>query len=221
MRDNDEPCCYVCHDVIDNETLLCGVCSCRGGSGHCHLSCIVGLGKMKLAEVMKDAQDDNLDAIALRKVWWKCTLCHQFFKRDSMFAKLAEEFMAIASSDYPNHAELKVEALRFKCEAARRSSIDERVPILNDLVAATESIILRKAGVLTPLLRDNAQFARMSLGDIALESGDAAKAMDHYTKCRDLFEGIEGGTWSLKKIDVYIAEATARMPGVDMIAFLQ
>ena len=175
---------------------------------------------MKLSEVMDNAEDEwDFDVDAIRKVWWKCTVCQQFFKGD-VFAKLAEEFVAMASNKYPNHSELKVEALRFKFEATRRGSIDERVPVLNELVAATESII-SESGITTSSLLDNAQFAYMSLGDISLEKGDAAKAVHHYTKCKELYHGVKNNNWSLKKIDVYIAEANARMPGVDRIAYLK
>jgi hypothetical protein len=43
------------------------VCSCRGGSGHCHLSCIVEHGTMKLADAMNS--EFGFDAWAVRNAW--------------------------------------------------------------------------------------------------------------------------------------------------------
>ena len=224
---NYTPHCFICHDDEETEPLLSGVCSCRPGSGHCHFSCIVDLGKMKLAEVVNNAEDElDFDIDAIRNVWWKCTVCRQYFHGE-MLTKLAEEFAVITSNEYPDHHGLKMVVLRFKFWALRSKgcSIDEQAKVLNDLLAAVECHISNFG--IAALLLVNAQFARSNLGDIALECGDAITAIHHFTNCKELLDSdkvralFQFGAWKMKKIDMQIARATAKMPGVDAVTSLK
>jgi E3 ubiquitin-protein ligase DOA10 len=63
---DEKPICFICHDDDENEDLLCGVCSCRGGSGYSHFSCMVEHGKMKLNDVMSS---NYFDADIIRSAW--------------------------------------------------------------------------------------------------------------------------------------------------------
>ena len=224
---NYTPHCFICHDDEETEPLLSGVCSCRPGSCHCHFSCIVDLGKMKLAEVVNNAEDElDFDIDAIRNVWWKCTVCRQYFHGE-MLTKLAEEFAVITSNEYPDHHGLKMVVSRFKFWALRSKgcSIDEQAKVLNDLLAAVECHISNFG--IAALLLVNAQFARSNLGDIALECGDAITAIHHFTNCKELLDSekvraLSGfGAWKMKKVDMQIARATAKMPGVDRVTYLK
>ena len=67
LPDNERPWCWICHDEErDGDALLSGVCSCRGGSGHCHLSCVVEYGKRKTLHVI---HDDFFDVDLVRQAW--------------------------------------------------------------------------------------------------------------------------------------------------------
>jgi hypothetical protein len=135
--------------------------------------------------------------------------------------KLAKEFNSIVCSNYPNNLELKVEALRFKHYAAEHNNLSAelRESILLDLVAATEDFLATGLGEMSPSVFDNHQYANMALGDTALDRGDAVAAVNHYTKSRKLIESASNNKWSLMKIDVYIANAKAMMPGIDTVSF--
>lgn len=131
-----------------------------------------------------------------------------------MALKMAEAFTKVADSDYPHRLDLKTEVLRLKLHAMQRTqhSNEEQERVAFDLVASVDDYTSSVSGEVNSFLIDNQQAAYMMLGDIALERGDARRAVEHYTKCRKLFENVKDNAWSLMKIDVYIATAKARLP---------
>ena len=62
-----EPVCLICHGGDeDGELLLHGVCSCRGGSGYFHQSCMIEYAEAKTKRAF---DDDHLTHLEFEETW--------------------------------------------------------------------------------------------------------------------------------------------------------
>lgn len=109
---------------------------------------------------------------------------------------------------------MKVEILRFKNRASTSLKVKEKEEPLTELANAMEN--------LPDTIQESSSLAAyMELGDIALNRKDGVKAFGYYSKCKNIFGSLEGPELLLMMLDVKIAKAKSKFPGVDTASSLK
>ena len=180
-------------------------CSCRGGSGWAHFSCLVDYAKQKAQ------QWDGFDVNDFVDPWRGCPGCKQRYQNE-LAIDLAEQFVSFVEEKHPQK---HLDALLMKLFALLQGGPDRLRPQqkkeANQVASKMLSIIERmKVAEPPPLPKDTLCFfeARVytCLGDIAVGEGtkeSAKTASGYYEKCRDICDQIgdaEGVTFAESNI---------------------
>ena len=207
LDEEDQDMCYLCFGEGPDEAgqPLVRDCSCRGGTGWAHLSCIIEYAKQKsLQLIAHDGLDtDGEDFVHVIRSWEFCPNC-TFWYQNELAVDIATEFVSFVEGKYPGDQGKYIEALVRNLEAIQHMVGDHQQPkqaedakeIANKIISVSEQM---KA--IDPTLPRHIQQivadAYSHLGSISFLSGKegAKSAVENYEKARvisDLIDDAEG-----------------------------
>ena len=208
--DDEADMCWLCHEDGPDESgqPLRRDCSCRGGSGWAHLSCIVGYAKQKTEQWnIRDGMDK------FPEPWHVCPGCKQDYQNE-LAVELANEFVSFVKEKYPDDHRKHVWALSGQLglsHVAGEEVKDVSIKILSCIIAYTKAV---NAAPTKDLQAVEAK-AYNNLGHIALVEGtkeSAKTAMEYFEKYRDICEAA-GWTTGVTSSEYNIACAKAKYEG--------
>ena len=109
---DEAPCCWICFEQSgENEETLVRDCSCRGGSGFAHVSCLV---KYASGESRKVTNPDGQQDFTL--AWRICPNCHQSYMNQLQETMtMINECLAFVEREYPTSKWRLALAMFLKC----------------------------------------------------------------------------------------------------------
>ncbi|KAL9185739.1 hypothetical protein ACHAXT_003516 [Thalassiosira profunda] len=199
--ENEGASCWICLEEEEGGRLRRD-CSCRGGSGYAHLSCLVDYAKAKFLGT-------NIIAEANRP-WEECPNCKQAYMGD-LGVDLASEYLSFVETTYPGSQSKIVEAMDHKLDALKRRLDHEDLAFPTKKRIEVEKLARR---ILSIVRRENSKYAvppwpiprsflieeraTFIVGTILLGMGqwDSAKARDAsecFKKCIEIGNKMGGG----------------------------
>lgn len=190
--------CYLCFGEGPDESgqPLRRDCSCRGGSGFAHLSCIVGYAKRK------SDQWDGWGPEKFAEQWHKCPNCKQDYQNE-LSVELVSEFASFVAERYPDDQVKTITVLDRKLfcllDLARQQPVkrEEAKQIANKILSIIEQV---KNADPTRLLVAPEWIVRSEagtynlLGSFAMMEGimegttEGEKiAIEYFEKCQEIF----------------------------------
>ncbi|KAL9178275.1 hypothetical protein ACHAXT_001703 [Thalassiosira profunda] len=118
--EGDETFCWICFDAGPNESgePLVRDCSCRGTSGHAHLSCIDGWARQKAEHWDSDDRSYHPEYrfYDLFLPWLRCCKCKQMYQR-LVGLDLIDKLLKFVEENYPDNPTIYLHALKYKVTA--------------------------------------------------------------------------------------------------------
>ena len=197
--------CWLCFGEGPDESgqPLVRDCSCRGGSGWAHLSCIVDYAKQKTEQWdgglhIGQLLDPWRDMRKFNEPWRECPSCKQNYQNE-LAVDLANEFVPFVEEKYPDDKSKHLEALNSKLFALlpkqkeEKQQKEEAIQIANKILS-----VVGQMKTADPSLPTSIQYleanAYNNLGAIALNEGTkegAKAAIGYYENCRDIFKVLD------------------------------
>ena len=184
--DEEEPdMCWLCLDGEDESGQpLRRDCSCRGGSGWAHLSCVVGYAKQETEKGKNIIQP-----------WRICPGCKQSYQNE-LAVELANTFVAFVEGRYPDDKLKHLQALRRKLYAlvemigSLQPKTEEAEQVANKIFSIIEQMKTSDPSLPQPIQKVEAS-TYYCLGYIAFDEGTkegAKSAMEYFEKSRVIYE---------------------------------
>lgn len=205
--------CYLCFGEGPDETgqPLRRDCSCRGGSGFAHLSCIIEYAKQKSQQ-----RDGNGRVKQFTEPWRFCPNCKQMYQ-DELALDLVNEFVIFVEGEYPGDRQKHLWALDRKLHV-HVTNLPEQMEEAEQITNTILSIIGRMktdGSSLTKYIQRIEADAYSSRGLFAKRDGtkEGAKAsVAYFEKCRNLCEEI-GETRGVLTAEENLARAKSQYEG--------
>mmetsp|Transcript_30890 Transcript_30890/g.65289 ORF Transcript_30890/g.65289 Transcript_30890/m.65289 type:complete len:484 (-) Transcript_30890:143-1594(-) len=204
--DNEGVSCWICLEEGPDELgePLVRDCSCRGESGHAHLSCIIQYAEQK-SRCVHDSVNGFLDDF--NGPWGKCPNCKQRY-RNKIAIDLATAFLAFTQSNYPEHKSIHLKALNMKLDAlAKSGQLEDTKKVANKILSIVRRLKMNHSSLPKRDLYVEAR-AHDQLGIIHLNEGtkeSAKSGMKHFEICRDILKSA-GNNYGVAATEAKLAQ---------------
>ncbi|KAL7547715.1 hypothetical protein ACHAWF_010993, partial [Thalassiosira exigua] len=213
------PSCWICLDEgpdVSGRGLVRD-CSCRGQSGHAHLSCLVAYAERMSAGHL-GAGTRHIDTGKFCRAWSVCPNCRQSYERD-LARSMAEECAKYVEAKHPGDHRFEAHAIHVRMRLdVRTSSKESHIRDAKRLIALVEmekeEVRKSSAGEATTAeaFKHFELTAYDLLGLFAEHEGtkqSLREAVGHYEKCRDVYRSM-GLEADVKHAEANIARARAK-----------
>jgi len=203
--DNEGVSCWICLEEGPDELgePLVRDCSCRGESGHAHLSCIIQYAEQKSRGVV--SANGSMDDFF--KPWDICPNCKQRY-RNKIAIDLATAFLAFTQSNYPEHKSIHLKALNMKLDAlAKSGQLEDTKKVANKILSIVRRLKMNHSSLPKRDLYVEAR-AHDQLGIIHLNEGtkeSAKSGMKHFEICRDILKSA-GNNYGVAATEAKLAQ---------------
>jgi len=200
---DEAPCCWICFEQggeNDNQILVRD-CSCRGGSGYAHVSCLVKYASEESKKVTNP--DGELD---FTLAWRICPNCHQSYM-NQLQDDMINECLVFVERDYPNSKWRLVLALLLQCVTL---SGDTAKKVSYKMISLIEE--MKSDNTLPVSLRMVEAIAYDSLGDHLLDQPcddtDLEEALRCLEKAQTIYS-LEGNYESAEAVTFRIGQMSS------------
>ena len=197
-------------------------CSCRGGSGFAHLSCILEYAKQKSRQWDESEEDPGFE---LTEPWRECPNCHQKYQND-LADSLADECLSFAEEKYPDDQEIQLEALNLQMNCRMRAGANHLQPkqkeeakeIANKILSTIERMGIENVSLPNYILQIEViacnQLGRIALAERTKEGAKAA--MGYFEKMLDICKAIDFASGILAA-EANLAATKSRLGGENKV----
>jgi len=186
VKEDDTPTCYICLD--DGPDELGGVirrdCSCRGGSGYVHISCLVKYAEQQFRKVQKELIED----CRVEDPWRHCPNCHQSYC-NAFSMEMAQKYLAFAEVNMTHNPVQMMRALVVRLESLTSRNNHRSPSQTIEAEQVAESILHKVRQMKVRGIRIHSQcrvyeaFAYEILGCMMIEEeGDVKQTLEYLEK---------------------------------------
>ena len=219
--------CWICLDGGPDEKgkPLVRECSCRGGAGYVHTSCLISYAQHKTKKDYDYNSPPNIEnfkhAMKFRRPWEMCPNCNQFYDEEGCLAEdLATAFVDFVEENYEDNIPHILEALLLKLETqSRKNNIDATLNIGNKMLRMINQLKEKSPSPGSRILVGIQPHVYNNMGIVYLKGGNDEEAVRCFQTYLDFSKGEEKAKQSVANAERNLALAKRKLAnGQDVIS---